>query len=201
MINDVMENRRQFKKLLDGIIATDEKGAAFPLDEALNEAVRIIIEQAKAGGKLIFIGNGGSASMASHLSTDFIKNARIPAIAFNDSSLLTCISNDLGFERVFKEPIDLLAGPADILMAISSSGQSDNILLGVKAARAKCARVITFSGFDKNNPLRRSGQVNFYVPSSDYGHVEVAHLYLCHCLADVIIKNKTRLNKKTEYHE
>lgn len=198
MIDDIRKDRETFKLLLDGVIASDDKDTFISMDEALKKAIEMIVAHAKIGGKLFFIGNGGSASIASHLSTDFVKNAGIPAMAFNDSSLLTCISNDLGYERVFKEPLEMFAGPKDVLIAISSSGKSENILSGVRAAKAKGARVITFSGFDKDNPLRKSGEVNFYVPLSDYGHVEVMHLYLCHCLVNIIIKNKAGLNKKAK---
>jgi len=190
MRDAIRENRRRLKELFDGVIATNLEGIAFALDEALQNSIKMIIEQAKAGGKILFIGNGGSASIASHMAVDFWKNAGIRALAFNDSSLLTCISNDYGYEHVFEKPIETFAEANDVLIAISSSGQSENILLAVKAARAKGAKIITLSGFDKDNPLRKSGDVNFYVPVLEYGHVEVIHLALCHCLVDVIIKNK-----------
>jgi len=190
MRDAIRENRRRLKELFDGVIATNLEGIAFALDEALQNSIKMIIEQAKAGGKILFIGNGGSASIASHMAVDFWKNAGIRALAFNDSSLLTCISNDYGYEHVFEKPIETFAEANDVLIAISSSGQSENILLAVKAARAKGAKIITLSGFDKDNPLKKSGDVNFYVPVLEYGHVEVIHLALCHCLVDVIIKNK-----------
>ncbi len=198
MIKDIRENRQRLKELFDGVIATTTEGITFALDEALQNSIKMIIEQAKAGGKLLFIGNGGSASIASHMAVDFWKNAGIRAVAFNDSSLLTCISNDYGYEHVFEKPIEMFAEPGDTLIAISSSGQSENILLGVGAARAKGVKVITFTGFEKDNPLRKLGDINFYVPVSQYGHVEVIHLALCHCLIDVIIKNKSRLIGKVK---
>lgn len=198
MKNNIKKNRHRLKVLLDSVIATNGGGVFFPLDEALENVIDMVIAQAKAGKKLLFIGNGGSASIASHLATDFLKNANIPAMAFNDSSLLTCISNDLGYEHVFEKPIEMFAKSGDILIAISSSGQSENILLGTKRAKEKGAKLITFSGFDKDNPLRQLGEINFYVPASEYGHVEVVHLSLCHSLVDIVIKNKSRLVEKVK---
>ncbi|MDP3789601.1 MAG: SIS domain-containing protein [Candidatus Omnitrophota bacterium] len=186
----IKEERDTLKGLFEKVIATDSRGAGISLDEALERTIEIINKKTGQGGKLLFIGNGGSASIASHLATDFVKNVRIPAMAFNDSSLLTCLGNDLGYERVFEKPVEIFATPRDILIAISSSGKSQNILRGVSAARKKKSVVITLSGFDRKNPLRGMGDVNFYVPSASYGHVEIMHLALCHLLADVIMKVK-----------
>lgn len=189
MRKEIRRGRQVLKKLFDDVVATKKNGTVFPLDKALEDVIRMIVKQAKSCKKLLFIGNGGSASIASHMATDFCKNANLPALAFNDSSLLTCLSNDLGYEQVFGKPLELFANKGDILFAISSSGKSRNILRGVKAARIKGAAIITFSGFKNNNPLRKTGDINFYAPSTEYGHVEITHLSLCHCLADVIIKN------------
>jgi D-sedoheptulose 7-phosphate isomerase len=190
MINDIRESRQALKELFDAVCATDKEGAAFSLDEALQGSIKMIIEQAKAGGKLLFIGNGGSASIASHMATDFCKNAGMRALAFNDSSLLTCISNDYGYEHVFEKPVEMFAEPGDSLIAISSSGQSENILCAAALAKKKGLKVITFSGFAEDNPLRKLGEINFYVPSPEYGHVEIVHLAVCHCMIDIIIKKK-----------
>lgn len=186
----IRKDRETLKRLFDEVVATDSKGISMFLDEALEKSVNTIVKKANAGGKILFIGNGGSASIASHIATDFLKSINIPAMAFNDSSLLTCLSNDLGYERVFEKPVGMFASPKDILIAISSSGQSQNILRAVSAARKKKAEVLTLSGFDETNPLRKSGAINFYVPSKSYGHVEILHLALCHSLVDVIMKIK-----------
>ena len=192
MRNDIRKNRQALKELFDNVIATNGEGIAFSLDEALENSVNMISKQAQAGGKLLFIGNGARASIASHMAIDFWKNAGIRAFAFNDAVLLTCISNDYGYEHVFEKPIEMFADSADILFAISSSGKSENILLGASAARAKGARVITLSGFDKNNPLTKLGEINFYVPSSNYGHVEVIHHSICHCILDSTVRKKVK---------
>src|SRR5580704_1277031 len=91
----------------------------------------------KAANKIIFIGNGGSAGIASHLAIDFSKNGGLRALAFNDPSALTCFGNDLGYENVFAKQLEFHARPGDLLIAISSSGMSPNILGAVKEARAR----------------------------------------------------------------
>jgi D-sedoheptulose 7-phosphate isomerase len=140
-----------------------------------------------AGNKLIFIGNGGSAGIASHLAIDFSKNGGLRALAFNDPSALTCLGNDLGYHNVFAKQLDFHARPGDILFAISSSGQSPNILEAVKMARSRGCKVVTYSGFSEDNELRRTGDINFYVTANknEYGFVEVAHLALCHVVLDI----------------
>jgi D-sedoheptulose 7-phosphate isomerase len=138
-----------------------------------------------AGNKIIFIGNGGSAGIASHLAIDFSKNGGLRSLAFNDPSALTCLGNDLGYENVFAKQLDFHARPGDLLIAISSSGRSPNILAAVKMARTRECKVATFSGFTEKNELRLAGDVNFYVRSGEYGFVEIAHLALCHAVLDI----------------
>ena len=152
------------------------------------QVAKLVLEQKKRGNKVVIIGNGGSASIASHIVTDFVKNLNVPAISFSDSSLLTCLSNDLGYERVFSAPIALLGKKGDILFAISSSGKSKNILNAVSEAKRIGCFVIGFSGFSAKNPLRRLGNINFYVPSSSYGAVEITHLAICHAIVDILYK-------------
>lgn len=175
--------------LKNSIQVTDPSGRALNFYEGIERACTLIKSQAKTSFKLIFIGNGASAAISSHMAIDFWRNGGIRAVAFNDSSLLTCIANDYGYEQVFEKPIEMFADPGDILMAISSSGRSANILNGVKAAREKKCRVITFSGFQAENPLRSLGDLNFYVPASAYGPVEILHHSICHCLLDILCRN------------
>lgn len=173
--------------LLREIQVTDARGTALGLPDGIQGAIDLIKRQHEKEKKFIFIGNGGSNTIASHQATDFLKNGGIKAIAFTDPSLLTCISNDLGYPKVFELPIKILAEEGDVLVAISSSGSSENILRGVEAARQKGCEIITMSGFATDNPLRKAGRLNFYTPSNSYGHVEISHLTLCHCILDVIM--------------
>jgi D-sedoheptulose 7-phosphate isomerase len=173
--------------LFSGVQVTDSQGRPVDLSDGLSTGIEVIVTQTSLGRKVIFIGNGGSAAIASHQAVDYWKNGGMRAIAFNDSSLLTCISNDFGYAHVFAKPVEMFAEPGDILVAISSSGRSENILLAVVAAKGKGCKVITMSGFSADTPLRLAGDLNFYVPSDSYGYVEIVHLALCHCILDTII--------------
>ncbi len=177
-----------FSKISKSIIATQGKDKKFPAQEVINNIAKVITRHTLSGGKILFIGNGGSASISSHIATDLLKNVGMPALAFNDASLLTCLSNDLGYERVFSEPLKMLAGKNDILFAISSSGRSQNILNACKAAKKKGCFLITLSGFDPKNPLRAMGDINIYVPSDSYGYVEITHLAICHFIVDKLME-------------
>ena len=108
----------------------------------------------------------------------------VRALDFSQVSLLTALSNDEGYECVYEYPITLWADAGDLLLAISSSGKSENILRAVKAAAAKKCGIITLSGFGADNPLRRLGDVNFYVSSREYGYVESAHSVIAHLITD-----------------
>src|SRR5260370_31678812 len=124
----------------------------------------------------MFVGNGGWAGIASHMATDWLKNGGYAATCFNDGSALTCIANDLGYERVFALQIERHCRKGDVLIAISSSGKSPNILEAVAAARRAGAAVITLSGFDAVDPLRKLGDLNFWGPDGHYGLVQIRPL-------------------------
>ena len=178
---------RYFKDLavlFSQIQANDDKRKPLSRDEAVGKVVQQIKNIKKKSKKIILIGNGGSASIAGHIAIDFLKNAGIRAICFNEPSLLTCIANDFGYEYVFQKPLEILAEKGDMLIAISSSGKSRNIHNAVGSARKKGCLVITMSGFSPKNPLRSKGTINFYVPAESYGYVEIAHLVICHTIAD-----------------
>lgn len=149
-----------------------------------------IMQIKKNNKKIIFIGNGGSSAIASHMAVDFWKNGRINAVSFNDPAMLTCLSNDLGYENVFAKPIERFAEKGDMLFAVSSSGKSPNILNGAKAARKKGLFIVTLSGFKSKNPLRKLGDINIYIPSLSYGIVETAHQFIIHSLLDHIMSNR-----------
>jgi D-sedoheptulose 7-phosphate isomerase len=167
-------------------VTTTQAGHAISLVSGIGNAVEMVINAGNKGRTIYFIGNGGSASICSHMAVDFWKTAGIKAVAFTDPSLLTCISNDYGYSQVFQKPLEMFISDNDILIAISSSGRSQNILNGVDAARSKGASVISMSGFDSDNPLLSKGDINFYVPSSHYGIVEVTHALFCHTILDTI---------------
>jgi len=173
-----------------GVEVTDRHQGRVELSKGLLAATELIVTQTGLGRKVMFIGNGGSAAIASHQAVDYWKNGGMRAIAFNDSSLLTCIGNDFGYPQVFVKPVEMFADPGDVLVAISSSGRSENILSAVNAARKKGCKVITMSGFAADTPLRLGGDLNFYVASDSYGYVEIVHLTLCHCILDTIMSRR-----------
>ena len=167
-----------------GAEATDRCGDSLGFSNGIERFAGLVKQFAKKPNKLIFVGNGGSAAIASHQAIDYARTGNFPALAFNDGALLTCLSNDLGYRQVFAKPLELLATANDVLIAISSSGQSDNILAAVEqGARSQC-HVITMSAFTPDNPLRKLGDINFYLPTTAYGFAEIGHLAICHCVLD-----------------
>lgn len=176
------------ERCLRDIQVTGPKDHVLEAREGVEQAAMLIETQTSAGHKIIFVGNGASATISSHQATDYWKNGGMRAIAFNDAALLTCISNDFGYRHVFEKPIEMFADKGDVLVAISSSGQSENILRAVEAAKKRGCEVLTLSGFAADNPLRGKGSLNFYVSSNSYGHVEVVHHAICHCILDTIIE-------------
>jgi D-sedoheptulose 7-phosphate isomerase len=176
--------------LTQAILYTRSSGESMDLASGVAEGAELIYERTQAGGKLMFIGNGASAAISSHMATDFWKTGGMRAMAFNDSSGLTCIGNDYGYQHLFEKPVEMFGDPGDVLVAISSSGRSENILRAVGAARNRKCQVLTLSGFAPDNPLRTLGDGNFYVPVQSYGQVEVLHHSICHCLLDTIVATR-----------
>src|SRR5208337_3980533 len=174
----------------NSIRVTGPDGALLTFPRGIEAIVTLVKQQARLNRKVMFIGNGGSAAVSSHMAIDIWKNGGVRAIAFNDGAMLTCLGNDYGYKHTFGKPIEMFADPGDVLIAISSSGRSENILNGVQAARSKECRIATLSGFDADNPLSSSGEINFYVPSNSYGYVEVIHHSICHCMIDILVKMK-----------
>lgn len=134
-----------------------------------------------------FIGNGGSAAIAMHMTSDYLKNGGVRTHSMLDPSIITCLGNDFGYEYIFSKQLDLIAMEGDVLVAISSSGNSSNILNAVRAAREKGCVVVTFSGFKTDNKLRQMGDYNIYVPSMSYGVVESIHNMILQQIVDELV--------------
>jgi len=141
----------------------------------------------KKGGKMIFAGNGGSASIASHAATDFTKQSKVRTVGFNDHNLISAFSNDYGQEHWIEQCIDAYADPDDAVVLLSSSGQSKNVVNAASLARQKGLPVMTFSGFDSENSLRKLGDENFWVDSRNYNVTEAVHAVLICCVVDMLI--------------
>src|SRR3984957_16080347 len=186
---DSQEISRYFAALSGYLVqarVTSASGQPLDMAEAVNQIMALARRTHTAGNKLIFVGNGGSSAIASHMATDYSKNGDVRAMALNDTAMLTCLGNDLGYDRVFAKQIELYARADDLVIAISSSGRSANILNALKAARAAKCSVVTLSGFTADNPLRRLGDINFFIASDRYGFVEIGHLTICHAILDFI---------------
>ena len=136
------------------------------------------------GGIIYFIGNGASSTMSSHFAIDFLKIAKCRAHCFTDDALITAIGNDIGFDEIFSLPLQALLNDKDLLIAISRSGNSPNIIKVVKMAKSKKCTTVSLSPMGENNQLRLLGDLNFYVPAKTYGHAETAHQLLLHCWLD-----------------
>tara|TARA_B100001057_G_C22871493_1_gene959164 strand:- start:4433 stop:5008 length:576 start_codon:yes stop_codon:yes gene_type:complete len=139
------------------------------------------------GKKIIFAGNGGSAAMASHCAVDFTKNANIRAINFNEPDLITCLSNDYGYENWVSSAIEMYADEGDHVVLFSSSGNSKNMLNAAKFVKANDLFLTTFTGFSKKNLLRKEGNFNFWVNSNAYNIVEMTHHIWILSLCDLLI--------------
>jgi D-sedoheptulose 7-phosphate isomerase len=173
-----------FLRAFRGIKTFERSGNEISFFEGVNISVTQLRIIQSENRRAYIVGNGGSAGIASHTSVDFWKNGGIPTQAFNDTSLLTCLANDIGFEEVFSKPIEMFARKGDLVICISSSGNSANIINACKKAIDKGCYVITLSGFDEGNKLKPLGHTNFFVPAFSYGFVEVLHQYILHTILD-----------------
>lgn len=155
-------------------------------------AKEIILKLNKSGGKLIFAGNGASASIASHAALDFTKQGKITAVSFNEPSFITAFANDFGYENWIQKALEFHSNQNDALILISSSGTSKNVINAAAYAEENDIRLITFTGFSKNNDLKQKGELNFWVDSKAYNIIEGVHQIWLMCICDLIIG-------KTEY--
>jgi len=150
------------------------------------ENVKLLIENMSSNNKVILLGNGGSASIASHVATDLTNAAKIRAIDFSESSLITCLSNDYGYENWMTTALAMYAKEGDILILISSSGNSENIIKAGKYWQGK-GPIIAFSGFDYDNRLNNLDTTyKFWVDSKIYNHTEMVHHIWLVALVDML---------------
>ena len=162
-----------------------------PKSEIISLLIQVkdaLVASSEDGKKAIIAGNGGSAAIASHISVDLTKNAGIRCINFNEADLITCFANDFGYEHWVEKAVEFYGDEGDVFLAISSSGSSENILNACGAARKKkFSKVFTFSGMEKNNPLRQLGDINLWVNSRAYNHIENIHQFWLLAVVDLII--------------
>ncbi len=190
-VSTTLEYFNSLHTLLTATAITDRTGD-LSLDEGFDTAIKMFHRVRGDDAKAFFIGNGGSAGIASHLAIDFTKNGSVPALTLSNEAALTCLSNDLGYGQVFSFQLAAFGRRNDLLVAISSSGESRNIIDAVNVARERDIHVMTFSGFSPTNRLRALGDLNFHIASGRYGYVEVAHLALLHAIFDLSIVQRHR---------
>ena len=162
-----------------------------PNDELIEELVKVrnlLLKVSSKNKKVLIIGNGGSAAIASHFSVDLTKNAKLRCVNFNEASLITCFANDYGFEHWAEKAVDFYGDEGDLLIVISSSGQSQNMINAVKAARkGNFHTVITMSGFSEENPLKKLGDINLWANNKSYNFVENIHQIWLLAITDLVI--------------
>jgi D-sedoheptulose 7-phosphate isomerase len=146
-----------------------------------------IAEARDSGRKLMLAGNGASASIASHLATDFSKQGRVRAMAFNDANLITALGNDCGYENWVAKALDFYADKGDVLILISSSGKSPNVVKAAQHAKELGLYVAAFTGFAKDNPLGAVSDINFWVDSRSYNIIECTHMIWLTAVVDLLI--------------
>ncbi|MBO06146.1 MAG: phosphoheptose isomerase [Parcubacteria group bacterium] len=184
----VAERLKEFSRAVVDTKVTDKTGTELPLQEGINKSLDMINSIRETQSNLYVIGNGGSAAIASHAVIDFMNVGKISAHTLHDSATLTCMANDYGYENAFSNIVKYTLKPKDILIAISSSGQSENIIAAVETSKSNDSTVITLSGFKPDNKLRTTGDINFWSNSADYGIVEIAHQFILHNIADRLVE-------------
>lgn len=162
----------------------DLHGVNLEIDQGFREYIHQLHLAHQRGNHIFFIGNGGSAGICTHSANDYSKNGGLRCLSLHDGAVLTCLGNDFGFEFIFSKQLEFHAREGDVLIAISSSGRSADILRGVEVAHQKKMFVCTLSGFASENPLRQMGDLNWYIDSMEYGFVELAHQIIIHCALD-----------------
>ena len=179
----LMEEAGQFRAILEKAEFSDHEGDSLDYKNGIQKNLKMLESLRNRCGNLFLVGNGGSAGVVSHILTDFINVNKLNARTLHESSLLSCMSNDYGYENSFSEPLSTLAREKDLLIAVSSSGRSPNIHNAVKSVKKVGGEVITLSGFGHDNPLKSMGDLNIWLDSTSYGLVEIGHLFYLHYLS------------------
>ena len=177
---------RRMDRLLRALSFRDARGRELGADAGFARWRTLTMEVRAQRRCIYLVGNGASAAMASHFAADLAKNGRIHTEVFSDLSLITAISNDLGYEHVFAEPLRRRAHPGDMLVAISSSGGSPNILAAAQVARDRSMAIITVTAMREDNPLRQAGTLNAWLPADRYGDAESCHAVVLHAWMDCV---------------
>ena len=158
-------------------------------DEAILNFRNSIANTFENNGRLIFMGNGASASLSSHAATDFTKQAKIPSIAFNDHNLVTALSNDYGYENWVSKAIEYYCKRNDMLIFISVSGESKNLINGIKYAKKNNIKTASLTGSKENNTIKINTDISLWVDSNAYNIVECIHTIWITLIIDMFVGN------------
>ena len=175
--NDIYES-------LQKIVATDSVGKVLDVEEAFELWIDESERKKNNKGLFFFCGNGASETMAEHMSHDCFQNADFLTYTCSETSYVTAISNDMSYEEVLSYRIGKMLSGKDMLISISSSGNSPNIVNAINKAKELGAYTVSISGKNEDNKIRHMCNLNFYVPLYTYGMVESAHAVLLHCWLD-----------------
>jgi len=176
------------KKIFESFLKQYQESIVKDIDvNMLLRSAELIKKMVKNNGKIILAGNGGSAAMSSHVAVDFTKNASIRSINFNEADLITCFANDYGYENWITKALEFYSEPNDLVVLISSSGSSMNVVNAAEYCNQNNIDLITLSGFSKDNSLKSLGNINFWVDSKEYNVVEMVHHIILLLLVDGFI--------------
>ena len=179
----------EFTAILKQLSFRDTTQQFIACDDGYLKIKRMLLDVREQSKTVYVIGNGASASMASHFSADLAKNGQLHTQVFSDLALITAISNDMSYDEVFAEPLRRRGQKGDLLVAISSSGQSPNILAAIDVARQLDMNVVTLSAMNEDNKLRQIGDVNIYIPAPTYGAAESGHGAILHHWIDSVVES------------
>ena len=157
------------------------------VSETMIAVKNLLLKIQQNGKKAIIVGNGGSAAMASHVSVDLTKQAGIRTLNFNEADLITCFANDYGYENWVAKSIEFYGDKGDLAILISSSGKSANMINAAVKANSMGIHVITLTGFKQDNPLKKLGELNFWLDSKAYNVIENTHQIWLLMVCDLII--------------
>ena len=159
-----------------------------PENEAkLSATIKHLEATRQTGKKIYLLGNGGSSAIAEHMAIDLTKNAGLKALTISGTPMLTTYANDYGYEKVFSQPLERFGDKGDVVLAISSSGNSQNIVEACRVAKQKEMTLVTFTGFSRDNRVAGLGDINIWLDTKAFGYVEILHNLLIHYINDAII--------------
>lgn len=185
-------NNIYIKELIEKLEMTEfqnvRKASINSYDEGIKELLHLFLQHKKYNTQLFFIGNGGSSAIASHMTADYMKNGGMNTYGLYDNAVITCMGNDYGYEYVFSKQLGFLIKEGDLLVAISSSGNSPNIINAIEVAKSKKAEVITLTGFKEDNKAKSLGDYNVYIPCEKYGTVESIHNLILQHIVDMLLE-------------